>query len=44
MIEIPEIDRAGFFRLDTARRLINVAQVTLLDRLVKQLTTGRAGV
>jgi predicted NUDIX family NTP pyrophosphohydrolase len=33
-IKIPEIDRAGFFRLDEARRLINVAQAELIDRLV----------
>lgn len=34
MIEIPELDRAAFFRLDDARRAINVAQAELLDRLV----------
>jgi predicted NUDIX family NTP pyrophosphohydrolase len=32
-IEIPEIDRAAFFALDAARRAINPAQATLLDRL-----------
>jgi predicted NUDIX family NTP pyrophosphohydrolase len=36
-IEIPEIDRGQFFPLDAARRAINVAQVALLDRLVKAL-------
>jgi len=32
-ITIPEIDRAGFFSLDDARTVINVAQAELLDRL-----------
>src|SRR5215471_7614641 len=36
-IDIPEIDRAQFFSLDAARRAINVAQVELLDRLVRTL-------
>ena len=31
---IPEIDQVRFFGLDEARRVINVAQVALLDRLV----------
>ncbi len=29
----PEVDRAGWFDLDTARRLLNPAQVALLDLL-----------
>jgi predicted NUDIX family NTP pyrophosphohydrolase len=41
IVEIPEIDRAGFFTLDNARRLINVAQATLLDRLLIQLATNK---
>jgi predicted NUDIX family NTP pyrophosphohydrolase len=32
-IEIPEVDRAEWFDLDTARVKINVGQVPLLDRL-----------
>src|SRR5438067_870978 len=32
-IHIPEVDRAEFFTLDTARTAINVAQAELLDRL-----------
>lgn len=32
-IEFPEIDRADFFELDTARRKINAAQVSLVDEL-----------
>ena len=36
-IEIPEIDRGQFFTLDDARRAINVAQVALLERLVRIL-------
>jgi predicted NUDIX family NTP pyrophosphohydrolase len=34
-IEIPEVDRAEFFDLQTARRKINPAQVALLNELVK---------
>ncbi len=37
MIEIPEIDRVGFFSLDAARTAINRGQVLLLDRLVEEL-------
>ena len=33
MIEIPEVDRAEWFRLPTAREKINSGQVPLLDRL-----------
>jgi predicted NUDIX family NTP pyrophosphohydrolase len=36
-IEIPEIDRGAFFALEQARRLINVAQAELLDRLTEAL-------
>jgi len=32
-MEFPEIDRAEFFDLDTARRKINAAQVSLIDEL-----------
>ena len=35
--EFPEIDRAEFFDLDTARMKINAAQVALLDELAKLL-------
>ena len=38
-IEIPEIDRGRFFPLEAARRAINVAQIELLDRLVKALAS-----
>ena len=41
LIDIPEIDRLGFFDLGAARRLINVAQITFLDRLVTQLTRNK---
>ena len=37
MIEIPEIDRAQFYSLEAARRVINVAQTALLDRLIALL-------
>ena len=33
MIEIPEVDRAEWFGLETAREKINSGQVPLLDRL-----------
>jgi len=37
-IHVPEIDRAEFFNLDDARRLINVGQVELLNRLEQKLS------
>ena len=37
IIQIPEIDRVGFFSLDAARTAINRGQVLLLDRLLDQL-------
>lgn len=37
IIHVPEIDRAAFFGIDEARRLINAAQAELLDRLVLKL-------
>jgi predicted NUDIX family NTP pyrophosphohydrolase len=36
----PEIDRAGFFGLDEAKREINPAQVALLDELARKVTAG----
>lgn len=36
-VEIPEIDRAEFFEIDTARAKINPAQVRFLDRLAERL-------
>jgi predicted NUDIX family NTP pyrophosphohydrolase len=38
-IEVPEIDRAAFFSIADARRAINPAQVTLLDRLIAAVRT-----
>ena len=35
-IEVPEVDRAGWFSLEEARERINPAQVALLDRLAEQ--------
>jgi predicted NUDIX family NTP pyrophosphohydrolase len=37
-IEIPEIDRARFFSIDEARGAINVAQIELLDRLLRVIS------
>jgi predicted NUDIX family NTP pyrophosphohydrolase len=37
MIEIPEFDRVSFFSISAARRVINVAQAELLDRLLKAI-------
>ena len=34
----PEVDRAGWFGLDEARRKVNPAQVPLLERLVQRLS------
>jgi predicted NUDIX family NTP pyrophosphohydrolase len=35
MIEVPEVDRAGWFGLEEARAKINQAQAELLDRLAQ---------
>jgi predicted NUDIX family NTP pyrophosphohydrolase len=40
MIEIPELDRIAFFGLDDARKVINVAQAALLDRLIEKIQQG----
>jgi predicted NUDIX family NTP pyrophosphohydrolase len=37
MIEIPEFDRVAFFSTSAARRVINVAQAELLDRLLRAI-------
>ena len=37
-INVPEIDRVGFFSVQDARRLLNAAQAELLDRLTQKLT------
>ena len=37
-IQVPEIDRAAFYSIETARRLINTAQAELLDRLLRALS------
>ncbi|HJS95500.1 MAG TPA: NUDIX domain-containing protein, partial [Solirubrobacteraceae bacterium] len=42
MIEIPEVDRAEWFRLETAREKINSGQVPLLDRLEQLLGSTAA--
>lgn len=33
----PEVDRAGFFPVEEARRKINEAQIAFVDRLIEQL-------
>lgn len=38
MISVPELDRAAFFTVALARGAVNIAQVELLDRLVKKIT------
>jgi len=50
MIEIPEFDRVAFYTIDEARRVINVGQAELLDRLMarigsasRDLPTGSKG-
>ena len=40
MLEIPEVDRAEWFGLQTAREKINPAQAELLDRLAEILDTA----
>ena len=41
LITVPEIDRVEFYTIDHARRLLNVAQAELLDRLIVTIE-GRA--
>jgi predicted NUDIX family NTP pyrophosphohydrolase len=38
-ITFPEIDRCGWFDLDTARKKLNAAQAAFVDRLVEALET-----
>ena len=40
MRQFPEVDRAGFFSLEEARRKINAAQTAFLDRLIEKLNIG----
>jgi predicted NUDIX family NTP pyrophosphohydrolase len=37
----PEIDRAGFFEIEAARRMLNPAQCAFLDALASGWTKGR---
>jgi predicted NUDIX family NTP pyrophosphohydrolase len=39
-LEVPEVDRAGWFSLAQAREKLNAGQVPLLDRLAAQLGGG----
>jgi predicted NUDIX family NTP pyrophosphohydrolase len=39
-IEIPEVDRVAFFTADDGKRVINIAQAELVDRLMRALTIG----
>ena len=39
-VEFPEIDRAGFFGLDEARRKVNAGQVPLIDELERIVGGG----
>jgi predicted NUDIX family NTP pyrophosphohydrolase len=41
MAEFPEVDRAGWFDLETARRKLLGGQVGFIDRLAELLETGR---
>ena len=43
MQQFPEVDRAGFFRVEEARRKINEAQIVFLDRLIEQLDSRSSG-
>ncbi len=40
--EVPEVDRAEFFDLKTARSKINVAQIAFLDQLEQQIVEDRS--
>lgn len=37
MIEIPEVDRAAWFDIETAKEKINPAQAAFIDRLIEQV-------
>jgi predicted NUDIX family NTP pyrophosphohydrolase len=39
-ISVPEIDKAGWFDFDEAKKLINPSQSVLLDELLDRLKTG----
>jgi predicted NUDIX family NTP pyrophosphohydrolase len=41
--EFPEIDRAGFFAIEQAKKKINPAQVTLLERLERSVSRSAIG-
>ena len=41
MQEFPEVDRAGWFNLETDKRKIKAAQITLLDELKQKLDSQR---
>ncbi len=41
MREFPEVDRAGWFGYDEARRKMNAAQAALLDELAGMLAAGK---
>ncbi|HWM26152.1 MAG TPA: NUDIX domain-containing protein [Chthoniobacterales bacterium] len=43
MQQFPEVDRAGFFPVEEARRKINGAQIVFLDRLIEKLDAPKAG-
>jgi predicted NUDIX family NTP pyrophosphohydrolase len=40
--QFPEIDRAGFFSVEEAKRKIKEAQIPFLDRLIEALGTDRS--
>lgn len=42
--DFPEVDRAEFFDLPNARRKVNAAQITLLDRLLQWTSEKSCGV
>jgi predicted NUDIX family NTP pyrophosphohydrolase len=43
MQRFPEVDRAGFFPVEEARRKINSAQAVFIDRLIEQLDSRKIG-
>ncbi|HXV50330.1 MAG TPA: NUDIX domain-containing protein [Candidatus Binatia bacterium] len=38
--DFPEVDRAGWFNIEEARKRINAGQINLLDQLISSLATG----
>jgi predicted NUDIX family NTP pyrophosphohydrolase len=43
MIDVPEVDRAGWFALEEAKMKINERQVSLLEQLARYISANSPG-